>query len=58
LIIKDCLLHLGIPIEKCREQALMGQQIFKGVLMVLLKKIESENPATISVLCLAHCVNL
>ncbi len=58
LIIKDCLLCLGIPIANCRGLAYDGAANFQGCINGVAKKIESENPAAISVHCLAHCVNL
>ncbi len=57
LIIKDCLLRLGIP-ANCRGQAYDGAANFQGCINGVAKKIESENPAAISVHCLAHCVKL
>ena len=55
---KDSLLHLGIPFDKCRGQAYDGARNFQGHINGVAKKFQDDNAAAISVHCLAHCVNL
>ena len=56
--LKDSLLQLGIPFDKCRGQAYDGAQNFQGHINGVSKKFQDDNDAAISVHCLAHCVNL
>jgi len=58
LRIKDGLLCLSFPIQKCRRQAYNGAANFQEWINGVAKKVWSEIPATISVHCVAHCVNL
>ena len=55
---KDSLLRLGIPFDKCRGQAYDGARNFQGHINGVAKKFQNDNAAAISVHCLAHCVNL
>ena len=56
--LKDGLLRLGIPFDKCRGQAYDGARNFQGHINGVAKKFHDDNVAAISVHCLAHCVNL
>lgn len=56
--LKDCLLRLGIPFDKCRGQAYDGARNFQGHKNGIAEKFQDDNAAAISVHCLAHCVNL
>ena len=49
---------MGLMVEKCRGQAYDGAQPFQGHVNGVAKKFKNENPAAISVHCLAHCLNL
>ena len=56
--LKDSLLCLGVPFDKCRGQVYDGARNFQGHISGVAKKIQDDNAAVISVHCLARCVNL
>ena len=55
---KGSLLCMGLIVEKSRGQAYDGAQPFQEHVNGVAKKFKDENPAAISVYCLAHCLNL
>jgi hypothetical protein len=56
--IKDNLLRMGIMFDKCRGQVYDGASSFQGHINGVATKFKEENPAAISVHCMAHCLNL
>ncbi|XP_025108809.1 zinc finger MYM-type protein 1-like [Pomacea canaliculata] len=56
--LKDCVIRLNIPVEKCRGQAYDGASTFQGYTSWVAKRFRDEVPSAISVHCLAHSVNL
>ena len=47
--LKDSLLRLGIPFDKCRSQAYDGARNFQGHINGVAKKFQDDNAAAISV---------
>ena len=56
--LKDSLIRLGIPLEKCRGQAYDGARNFQGHVSGVARRFMDDNAAALSVHCLAHSVNL
>ena len=51
-------ISLGFNFENCRGQGYDGASAFQGHISGVAKRFKDKNPATVSVHCLAHCVNL
>ena len=56
--LKDCLVRLSLPMTACRGQAYDGARNFQGHVQGVATRIAKEQPAALSVHCLAHCINL
>ena len=57
-VLKDSIVHLGLDFGNCRGQGYDGAQNFQGHVKGVAKRFKDDNPAAISVHCLAHCINL
>lgn len=57
-VLKDSIVCLGLDFGNCRGQGYDRAQNFQGHVKGVAKRFKDENPATISVHCLAHCINL
>ena len=57
-VLKDSIVCLGLDFGDCRGQGCDGTQNFQGHVKSVAKRFKDENPAAISVHCLAHCINL
>ena len=49
---------MGLDFGDCRGQGYDGAQNFQGHVKGMAKRFKDDNPAAISVHCLAHCINL
>ena len=56
--IKDALLRLGLPMNRCRGQGYDGASNFMGHLNGVAKNCLDEIPQALTVYCYAHCLNL
>ena len=54
---KDSIVHLGLDFGDCRGQRYDEAQNFLGHVKGVAKRFKDNNPAAISVHCLAHCIN-
>lgn len=57
-VITDILTRCSLPLDMCRGQAYDGASTMQGVRSGLATRIKHDNPAALSVHCLAHCLNL
>ena len=57
-IVLDILTRCSLPLKICRGQAFDGAASLQGIRNGLATRIKRENPAALSVHCLAHCLNL
>lgn len=57
-VLKDSIIRLGLDFGNCRGQGYDGAQNFQGHVKGVAKRLKDDNPAAISVHCLAHCINL
>lgn len=56
--LKDCMLHLALPISQCRGQAYDGAATMKGHIRGVAAIIQQAEPRALYVHCIAHCTNL
>ena len=57
-VLKDTIVRLGLDFRNCRGQGYDGAKNFQGHVKSVAKIFKDDNPAAISVHCLAHCLNL
>ena len=57
-VVKDSIVHLGLEVGDRRGQGYDGAQNFQGQVKDVAKRFKDDNPAAISVHCLAHCINV
>ena len=57
-VLKDCLIHLALPIGQCRGQAYDGAPNMSGHISGVAARIQECEPTAIFGHCLAHCTNL
>ena len=56
--LKDVLVRCNLPLSQCRGQAYDGASAMSGHLRGVATQIKTEQPASLHVHCLAHCLNL
>ena len=58
MLIKDCLIRLGLPIGQCRGQTYDGAANMSGHIHGVAANLQQLESTAIYVHCLAHCTNL
>ena len=57
-VLKDTIVRLGLDFRNSRGQGYDGAKNFQGHVKGVAKRFKDDNPAAISVHCLAHCLSL
>jgi len=57
-IMKDVLIRCNLPLSLRRGQAYNGASNMQGKRTGVATRLRNEQPATVPVLCFAHCLNL
>ena len=57
-VLKDTIVRLDVDFGDCRGQGYGGAQNFQGHVKGVAKRFKDNNPAAISMHCLAQCINL
>ena len=56
-VLKDSIVNLGLDFGDSKGQGYDGAQNFQDHVKGVAKRFKDDNPAVISVHCLAHCIN-